>query len=121
MAPIPWRHPSKRRGVETAAGAPEDNVDDLRAGACLPSSRTPTGEQIPQSRPGHLKLVTIRRLLAPDAQLYVVFADKSARQPSWTGAAGWPRRPARGNVKPLVVRLDTKLRGELNKAKTDNE
>ncbi len=46
MAPIPWRHPSKRRGVETAAAAPEDNDDDLRAG--LPAQFQDTdGEQIP--------------------------------------------------------------------------
>ncbi len=32
MDPIPWRHPSNRRGAETAAAAPEDNDDDLRAG-----------------------------------------------------------------------------------------
>jgi len=60
-------------------------------------------------------LVTVRKLLAPNAQLYVVFADKSAA--AILDGRGWLAEAARAwDVKPLVVRLDTKLRGELNKA-----
>jgi len=73
------------------------------------------GGQIHKVAQDVLKLVTVRKLLAPNAQLYVVFADKSAA--AILDGRGWLAEAARAwDVKPLVVRLDTKLRGELNKA-----
>jgi len=73
------------------------------------------GGQIQKVAQDVLKLVTVRKLLAPNAQLYVVFADKSAA--AIPNGRGWLAEAARAwDVKPLVVRLDTKLRGELNKA-----
>jgi len=73
------------------------------------------GGQIHKVAQDVLKLVTVRKLLAPNAQLYVVFADKSAA--AILDGRGWLAEAARAwDVKPLVVRLDTELRGELNKA-----
>jgi len=73
------------------------------------------GGQIHKVAQDVLKLVTVRKLLAPNAQLYVVFADKSAA--AILDGRGWLAEAAHAwDVKPLVVRLDTKLRGELNKA-----
>jgi len=73
------------------------------------------GGQIHKVAQDILTLVTVRKLLAPNAQLYVVFADKSAAAILY--GRGWLAEAARAwDVKPLVVRLDTKLRGELNKA-----
>jgi len=62
-----------------------------------------------------LKLVTIRSLLAPNAQLYIIFADKSAA--AILDGRGWLAEAARAwDVKPLVVQLDTERRHELNEA-----
>jgi len=73
------------------------------------------GGQIHKVAQDVLKLVTVRKLLAPNAQLYVVFADKSAA--AILDGRGWLAEAARAwDVKPLVVRLDTELRDELNKA-----
>ncbi len=60
-------------------------------------------------------MVTIRRLLAPEAQLYIVFADESAA--AILRGRGWLAEAARAwDVKPLTVQLDAKHRDELNEA-----
>ncbi len=84
MAPIPFRHPLKRRVAETAAAAPDDNDEDLRAG--LPAEfQAADGEQIPalwvawqMARTGHQAdyLTQTYRLPAGVAHRLVVLAHK---------------------------------------------
>ncbi len=73
------------------------------------------GGQVHKVAQDVLKLVTVRKLLAPDAQLYIVFADESAA--AILSGRGWLAEASSAwDVKPLVVQLGIELRDELNEA-----
>lgn len=73
------------------------------------------GGQVHKVAQDVLKLVTIRRCIAPTAQLYLVFADQAAA--ATVLGRGWLAEATRQwDVETLVVDLDPALRFELQQA-----